>query len=42
MENDHAKKGLSTMAKNYKEKADGIQVHVNKMKEILFASQKSA
>jgi len=41
MENDHTKKGLSTMAKGYKEKADGIQVHVDKMKEILFASQKS-
>ena len=38
---DHAKKGLASMAKNYKEKADDIQVHVDKMKEVLFASQKS-
>ena len=42
MENDHAKKGLSSMAKNYKEKADEIQAHVDKMKEVLFASQKLA
>jgi two-component system chemotaxis response regulator CheB len=42
MQNDHAKKGLVTLAKSYKEKADDIQVHVDKMKEVLFASQKSA
>jgi two-component system chemotaxis response regulator CheB len=42
MQNDHAKKGLATLAKSYKEKADDIQVHVDKMKEVLFASQKSA
>ena len=42
LEDDHAKKGLSSMAKNYKDKADDIQVHVDKMKEVLFASQKSA
>ncbi len=42
MENDHAKKGLAVIAKNYKEKADEIQVHVDKMKEVLFASQKLA
>lgn len=41
MEDDHTKKGLSTMAKSYKEKADDIQKHVDKMKEVLFASQKS-
>jgi two-component system chemotaxis response regulator CheB len=40
LEGDHAKKGLSTMAKNYKEKADEIQTHVDKLKEVLFASQK--
>lgn len=40
LENDHAKKGLSTMAKSYKEKAAAIQIHVDKMKEVLFASQK--
>ena len=42
MENDHAKKGLALIAKNYKEKADEIQGHVDKMKEVLFASQKLA
>ena len=36
----HAKKGLSTVAKSYKEKADAIQIHVDKMKEMLFATQK--
>ncbi len=41
MENDHTKRGFSTLAKNYKEKADNIQGHVDKMKEVLFASQKS-
>ena len=41
MEADHAKKGFSQLAKNYKEKADDIHVHVDHMKEILFASQKS-
>lgn len=41
LENDHNKKGLSTVAKSYKEKADGLQKHVDKMKEILFFSQKS-
>jgi len=42
MEHDHAKKGLAVIAKNYKEKADEIQGHVDKMKEVLFASQKLA
>lgn len=42
MEDDHAKRGFSTLAKNYKEKAEGIQLHVDKMKEVLFASQKIA
>ncbi len=42
MEDDHAKRGFSTLSKNYKEKADDIQVHVDKMKEVLFASQKIA
>ena len=40
MEDDHAKRGLSKLAKSYKEKAEDIQVHVDKMKEVLFASQK--
>jgi two-component system chemotaxis response regulator CheB len=41
MEDDHAKRGLSTLAKNYKEKSELLQVHVDKMKEVLFSSQKS-
>jgi two-component system chemotaxis response regulator CheB len=41
MEADHTKKGFSQLAKSYKGKADDIQVHVDKMKEILYASQKS-
>ena len=40
MEADHAKRGFSTLAKSYKEKGDGIQKHVDKMKEVLYASQK--
>ena len=39
MEKDHARKGLSSMAKSYHEKAEAIQIHVDKMKEVLFASQ---
>ncbi len=42
MESEHAKKGLGLIAKNYKEKADEIQGHVDKMKEVLFASQELA
>jgi two-component system chemotaxis response regulator CheB len=38
---DHTKRGLSIMAKDYNQKADDIQVHVDKMKEVLYASQKS-
>ena len=41
MEEDHVKRGFSTLAKSYKEKADNIQGHVDKMKEVLFASQKT-
>jgi len=40
MENDHVKKGLSIIAKSYKTKADTIQEHVDKMKDVLFASQR--
>ena len=40
LENDHAKIGLSSIAESYREKADGIQKHVNRMKDILFSSQK--
>lgn len=40
MQDDHSKRGFSTLAKSYKEKADGIQEHVDKMKEVLFASRK--
>lgn len=40
MEKDNIKRGFLTGAKSYQEKADAIQVHVDKMKEILFDSQK--
>jgi len=39
MEDDHLKKGLSRMAANYQDKGKEIQFHVDKMKEILFATQ---
>ena len=42
MEADHSKKGFSQLATNYKDKADDIQKHVDIMKEVLYASQKSA
>ena len=41
MENDNAKKGLSKMAASYSEKGKQIQFHVDKMKEVLFATQKT-
>ena len=40
MEKDHLKKGLSVMAKTYTVKAGSIQEHIDKMKEVLFASQR--
>ena len=39
MEDDNNNKGLSKMAASYREKGTGIQFHVDKMKEILFATQ---
>lgn len=42
MEDDHTKRGLSKVAKEYKEKVDDLQGHVDKMKDVLFASQKLA
>ncbi len=39
MENDNTKRGFSKFAQGYKEKADSIQIHIDKMKEVLFASQ---
>lgn len=39
---DHTKKGFSKLATGYKDKADDIQKHVDIMKGVLFASQKSA
>lgn len=40
MEVDNSKKGFSKMATNYREKFEDIQNHVDKMKEMLYASQK--
>jgi len=39
MEDDTHKKGLAKMAASYREKGGDIQFHVDKMKEILFATQ---
>ncbi|CAM4309382.1 chemotaxis protein CheB [Gillisia hiemivivida] len=39
MEDDNQKKGLSKMASSYQEKGEDIQFHVDKMKEILYATQ---
>ncbi len=41
MEDDNNNKGLSIMATSYREKGTDIQFHVDKMKEILFATQNS-
>lgn len=40
MEDDNSKKGFSKMATSYREKSEVIQHHVDKMKEVLYASQK--
>ncbi|RXJ45729.1 chemotaxis protein CheB [Gelidibacter gilvus] len=40
MESDNGKKGYLKMATSYREKAEDIQQHVDKMKEVLYASQK--
>jgi two-component system chemotaxis response regulator CheB len=39
MEDDNLRKGLSKMALSYQEKGRDIQFHVDKMKEILYATQ---
>ena len=40
MQVDNSKRGFSQAANNYKEKIDEIQIHIDKMKEVLFDSQK--
>ena len=40
MEDDNANRGFQTAAKNYHQKVDDIQVHVDKLKEVLYESQK--
>ena len=40
MQDDNTKRGFSKFAKDYKEKVDDLQKHVDKLKEVLFASQK--
>lgn len=42
MQDDYVKKGFSVMGQTYKEKADDMQIHVDKLKEVLFLSQKDA
>ncbi len=41
MEEDGQKKGLSTMASGYGSKKDEIQIHIDKLKEVLFDSKKT-
>lgn len=41
MEDDHSKRGLSRMASMYLKKGEEIQVHVDKMKEVLYETQKT-
>ena len=40
MEDDNFNRGFATAAKNYHQKVEDIQVHVDKLKEVLFESQK--
>ena len=40
MEDDNANRGFQTAAKTYHQKVDDIQVHVDKLKEVLYESQK--
>ena len=40
MQDDNASRGFATAAKNYHKKVDDIQVHVDKLKEVLYESQK--
>ena len=40
MEDDQASRGFQTAAKNYHQKVEDIQVHVDKLKEVLYESQK--
>jgi two-component system, chemotaxis family, protein-glutamate methylesterase/glutaminase len=42
LEKDYRKKGLATMSVFYKEKADEICIHINKLKEILAAAEDEA
>jgi two-component system chemotaxis response regulator CheB len=40
MEKDNRKRGFSKMATSYREKFEHIQLHVDQMKAVLYASQK--
>lgn len=41
MEMDHGRNGLTKIASSYQEKGEDIQFHVDKLKEILFETQKT-
>jgi two-component system chemotaxis response regulator CheB len=41
LENDHKKKGMHSAAEIHKQKAEEIEVHIQRLKEILFATQQS-
>lgn len=42
MEGDNRKKGLTKISSGYHEKGEGLQAHIDNMKEVLFATQKLA
>jgi len=42
MEEDVAKKGLARMASGHREKKEALQVHIDNLKKVLFATQKTA
>lgn len=41
MEEDSAKKGFARMASGHREKKEDLQVHIDNLKEVLFATQKA-
>ncbi len=41
MEGDNAKKGFSNFAKGYAQKGEALQLHIDNLKEVLFATKKA-
>jgi len=40
MEIDHSKRGLASISASYRTKKDEIQIHIDRLKEVVFATQK--